>query len=78
MKRKHSKKQHDLMTSSEKLKKGYDIFETFITQHFNDTIQNYVFPESLKMANIKAVYKEYSRNEEKKSFRLVNILPNLS
>ena len=31
MKRKHSKKQHDLMTSSEKLKKGYDIFETFIT-----------------------------------------------
>ena len=58
------------MISSEKLKKGYDIFETFITQHFNDMIQNYVFPESLKMANIKAVYKEYSRNEKKKALDL--------
>lgn len=58
------------MISYEKLKKGYDIFETFITQHFNDMIQNYVFPESLKMANIKAVYKEYSRNEKKKALDL--------
>lgn len=58
------------MTSYEKLKKGYDIFETFITQHFNDMIQNYVFPESLKMANIKAVYKEYSRNEKTKALDL--------
>ena len=40
-------------------------------------IENTVFPDSLKQADIKPVYKKDSRNE-KENCRPVSILPNLS
>ena len=40
-------------------------------------IENSVFPDSLKQADIKPVYKKDSRNE-KENYRPVSILPNLS
>ena len=40
-------------------------------------IENFVFPDSLKQADIKPVYKKDSRNE-KENYRPLSILPNLS
>ena len=45
------------------IKENYDIFATFITQNF-DNIENSVFPDILKQANIKPVYKIDFRNEK--------------
>ena len=45
------------------IKENYDIFATFITQNFNN-IENSVFPDILKQANIKPVYKIDFRNEK--------------
>ena len=59
------------------IKENYDIFATFITENFNNMIENSVFPDSLKQADIKPVYKKDSRNE-KENYRPVSILPNLS
>ena len=59
------------------LKENYDIFATFITENVNNMIENSVFPDSFKQADIKPVYKKNSRNE-KENCRPVSILPNLS
>ena len=48
------------------IKENYDIFDTFITENFNNMIENSVFPDSLKQADIKLVYKKDSRNEKEK------------
>ena len=59
------------------LKENYDTFATFITENVNDMIENSVFPDSFKQADIKPVYKKDSRNE-KENCRPVSILSNLS
>ena len=59
------------------IEENCDIFATFITENFNNMIENSVFPDSLKQADIKPVYKKDSRNE-KENYRPVSILPNLS
>ena len=56
---------------------NYDIFATYITDNFNNMIENSVFPNSLKKADIKRECKKGSRNE-KENYRPVIILPNLS
>ena len=48
------------------IKENYDIFATFITENFNNMIENSVFPDSLKQADIKLVYKKDSRNKKEK------------
>ena len=40
------------------------ICAVFITENFNNMIQNFVFQGSLKQAEIKPVYKKESRNEK--------------
>ena len=62
---------------TEVLKENYDIFATFITENVNNMIENSVFPDSFKQADIKPVYKKDSRNE-KENCRPVSILSNLS
>ena len=59
------------------INENYDIIATYITENFNNMIENSVFPDSLKQAGIQPVYKKESRNE-KKNYRPVIILPNLS
>ena len=59
------------------LKENYDLFATFITENFNNMIENSVFPDSLKKADFKLVYKKDSRNK-KGNYRPVSILPSLS
>ena len=59
------------------VKENYDTSATFITENFNNMIQNFVFPVSLKEADIKRICKKDSRNE-KENYRPVSILPNLS
>ena len=44
------------------IKENYDIFATFITENFNNMIENSVFPDSFKQADIKPVYKGDSRS----------------
>ena len=53
------------------------MFATYITEKFNSMIENSVFPDSLKQADIKLVYENHSRSE-KENYRPVSILPNLS
>ena len=59
------------------IKENYDIFATFITENFNNMIENSVFPVSLKQADIKPIHKKDSRSD-KENYRPVSILPNLS
>ena len=40
------------------IKENYDIFATFITENFNNMIENSVFPVSLKQADIKPIHKK--------------------
>ena len=56
---------------------SYDIFAYFITENFNNIIENSIFEDSLKQADIKQVYRKDPRNEDK-NYRPVSILPNLS
>ena len=46
-------------------KQNYDIFATFITENVINIIENSVFPDSLKQAEIKPMYKNDSRNKGK-------------
>ena len=59
------------------MRESYDIFAYFITENFNNIIENSIFEDSLKQADIKQVYRKDSRNEDK-NYRPVSILPNLS
>ena len=56
------------------IEKNYDIFATFITENFNNMIENSVFPDSLKKVDIKPVYKKDSSNE-KENYRPISIYP---
>ena len=59
------------------IKDNKDIFSYFISASFNKAVNKGVFPDELKQADIKPIYKKESRNE-KENYRPVSILPNLS
>ena len=59
------------------IKDNKDLFSYFISGSFNNAANNGVFPNELKQADIKPIYKKESRNE-KENYRPVSILPNLS
>ena len=59
------------------IKDNKDIFSYFISASFNNAVNKGVFPDELKHADIKPIYKKESRNE-KENYRPVSILPNLS
>ena len=58
------------------MKDNKDLFSYFIFASFNNAVSNGVFPNELKQADIKSIYKKESRNE-KQNYRPVSILPNL-
>ena len=57
--------------------KNYDIFSEFLFENFNDIFLTSVFPEQLKYAEVKLVFKKDSRNDET-NYRPVSILSNTS
>ena len=59
------------------IKDNKDLFSYFISASFNNAVNKGVFPNELKQADIKPIYKKESRNE-KENYRPVSILPNLS
>ena len=59
------------------MKENSDICDTFITENFNNLIENSVFSVSLKQADIKPIHKKDSRGD-KENYWPVSILPNLS
>ena len=59
------------------IKENYGIFATFITENFNNMIENSVFPVSITQEDIKPKHRKDSRSD-KKNYRPVRILPNLS
>ena len=59
------------------MKDNKDLFSYFIFASFNNAVSKGVFPNELKQADIKSIYKKESRNE-KQNYRPVSILPNLS
>ena len=46
------------------IKKNYDIFSEFLFANFNDIILTSLFPEQLKYADIKPVFKKDTRNDK--------------
>ena len=60
------------------VKDDKDIFSYFISARFNNAVNKGVFPNELKHADIKPIYKKESRNEKEENYRPVSILPNLS
>ena len=59
------------------IKDNKDLFSYFISASFNNAVNKGVFPNELKQADIKPIYKKESRNE-KENYRPISILPNLS
>ena len=59
------------------IKENFEIFAEFIESNFSYNIEESEFPDRLKMADIKPIYKKISRNE-KSNYRPVSVLPNLS
>ena len=59
------------------IKDNKDLFSYFISASFNNAVNKGVFPNELKQADIKPIYKKESRNEEE-NYRPVCILLNLS
>ena len=59
------------------IKDNKDLFSYFISASFNNAVNKGVFPNELKQADIKPIYKKESRNE-KENYRPVSILPDLS
>ena len=58
------------------MKDNKDLFSYFISANFNNVVNKGVFPNELKQADIRPIYKKESRNE-KEDYRPVSILPNL-
>ena len=59
------------------IKENVDIFAKYVTEAFNKTITTSTFPDFLKNADIKPIWKKDSRSD-KSNYRPVSILPNLS
>ena len=58
-------------------KNNSDIFWRFFQANFNNAIELTTFPEQLKYADVKPVFKKDSRTD-KKNYRPISILPNIS
>ena len=63
--------------STKIIKNNSDIFSKFFQANLNNTIVRSTFPEQLKYADVKPVFKKDSRTD-KKNYRPVSILPNVS
>ena len=72
-----SKSSHDNDIPTKIIKENADIFSEFICMSVNHSIDNNIFPSTLKLANITPVFKKGSANS-KENYRPVSILPNLS
>ena len=59
------------------IKDNKEIFSYFISTSFNNAVNKGFFPDELKYADIKPIYKKELRNE-KENYKRVIILPNLS
>ena len=59
------------------IKQNADIFSEFFFVNINHSINNSTFPDQLKWADVKPVFKKNSRTV-KENYRLVSILPNIS
>ena len=59
------------------LKGNSDIFSKIFQVNLNITIETSTFPAELKYADVKPVFKNYSRTEMK-NYRPISILPNVS
>ena len=59
------------------MKDNKDLFSYFISASSNNAVSKGVFPDELKHADIRPIYKKDSRNE-KENYNPVSILPNLS
>ena len=59
------------------IKKNYDIFSEFLFENFNNIILTSLFPEQLKYADVKPIFKKDSRND-KRNYRPVSILSIIS
>ena len=59
------------------VKNNSDIFSRFFQVNFDNAIETSTFPEQLKYADVKPVFKKDSRTD-KKNYRPISILPNVS
>ena len=59
------------------IKNNSDIFSRFFQANFNNAIETSTFPEQLKYAGVKPVFKKDSR-VDKKNYRPISILTNVS
>ena len=59
------------------IKNNSDILSKHFRANLNNIIETSTFPEQLKYANVKPVFKKYSRNDKKK-YRPISVLPNVS
>ena len=59
------------------IKQNVDTFSDFFFVNVNRSVNNSTFPEQLKWADVKPVFKNNSRTD-KKNYRPVSILPNIS
>ena len=59
------------------IKKNYDIFSEFLFENFNNNLTS-LFPEQLKYADVKPIFKKDSLNDKKRNYRPVSILSNIS
>ena len=59
------------------IKNNSDIFSRFFQVNFDNAIETSTFPEQLKYADVKPVFKKDSRTD-KKNYRPISILPNVS
>ena len=64
-------------TTTKFIKNNSDIFSRFLQANLNNTIETSTFPEQLKYADVKPVFKKDSQTD-KKNYRPISILPIVS
>ena len=72
-----SKASQLLVIPTKIIKQNTDIFSVIFFVNINHSMNNSIFPEQLKLADVKPVFKKNSCTV-KESYRPVNILPNIS
>ena len=58
------------------VKKNCDIFSEFLLANFNDFVLKSLFPEQLKYADVKSIFKKDSR-DDKRNYIPISILSNI-
>ena len=58
------------------VKKNCDIFSEFLLANFNDIVLKSLFPEQLKYADVKSIFKKDSR-DDKRNYIPISILSNI-